>query len=303
MTRVSVIIAVYNMARTVAATVCSVLANSYPNFEVVVVDDGSDDGTAEIVAAIEGCRLLRLETNSGVSAARNHAVANSDGSLLLFTDGDCIVAQDWIERWVAAHAGAVDTSRRLAGGTGSMAVWGNYWQRADVFALFGYHVSGPPRALDELITANSALERTAFDHVGGFDENLWREEDRDLGLRLVRADYGLRYQPAISVRHDHARSSLVRFIRYNLHLGRTIGLRNELDYASERGLKLVTLYRSRLLYPFFILPLAIAITLKVIRANWRENRSVVRYVPAILLSKICWRFGAWLWLLKNTPRG
>lgn len=302
MTRVSVIVPVYNNARTVATCVRSVLANTYPDYEVVVVDDGSSDGTAEIVAAIEGCRLLRLETNRGVSAARNHAVANSDGSLLLFTDGDCIVDRDWIERWVAAHQRAAEDDPHLVGGTGAMAVSGNYWQRADVFALFGYHVSGPPRALQGLITANSILERAAFDHVGGFDEDLRREEDRDLGLRLVRAGYTLRYHPGIPVHHDHARASLTQFVRYNFYLGRTVGLRNELGYASERGLKLVALYRSRLLYPLFILPIAIAITLKILRANWRQNRRVVRYVPAIFLSKICWRFGAWLWLLEHPSR-
>lgn len=303
MTRVSVIVPVYNNARTVAACVHSVLANTYPDYEVVVVDDGSDDGTADIVAAIEGCRLLRLEANRGVSVARNHAVANSDGRLLLFTDGDCTVASDWIERWVAAHERAVAADSRTAGGTGSLAVCGNYWQRADVFALFGYHVSGPPRALRGLITANSILERAAFDDVGGFDETLRREEDRDLGLRLVRAGHTLRYHPDIPVRHDPIRANLAHFVRYNFHLGRTVGLRNELAYASERGLKLVALYRNRLLYPLFILPISIAITLKIVRANWRENRRVLRYVPAIFLSKICWRFGAWLWLLENRPRG
>lgn len=297
MTRVSVIIPVYNMARTVAAAVRSVLANTYPNYEVVVVDDGSDDGTPEIVAAIEGCRLLRLETNRGVSHARNQAVAQSDGSLLLFTDGDCVVPGDWIARWVAAHEQAADSVPQLAGGTGAFAVAGNYWQRADVFALFGYHVSGPSRPLQGLITANSLLTRTAFDHVGGFDEDLRREEDRDLGLRLTQAGYALRYEPDIAIRHDPIRSSLRHFLRYNLYLGQTIGLRNELDYASERGLKWVALYRSRLLYPLLILPLAFAITFKIIRANWRQNPSVFRYVPAVLLSKISWRFGAWLWLL------
>jgi len=303
MTRVSVIIPVYNNARTVAACLRSVLANTYPDYEVVVVDDGSTDGSAEIVAAFEGCRLVRLETNRGVSFSRNHGVAHSDGRLLLFTDGDCIVASDWIERWVAAYGEEAEGSPRLAGGTGAMAVFGNYWQRADVFSLFGYHVSGPPRALKGLITANSILERTAFDQVGGFDEGLRREEDRDLGLRLVRAGYELRYFPDINVRHDPSRASLVTFVRYNFYLGRTVGLRNELSYAAERGLKLVRIYRSRLLYPLFILPLAVAITLKIISANWRENRSVLRYVPAIFLSKVCWRFGAWLWLLKRSPRG
>jgi len=299
MPRVSVIIPVYNNARTVAGCVRSVLANTYPDYEVVVVDDGSDDGTAEIVAELEGCRLLRLATNRGAAAARNQGVAHSDGSLLLFTDGDCLVTSDWIERWVEAHLRRTAETPRLVGGTGALAVFGNYWQRADVFALFGYNVSGPPRSMNGLITANSLLERRAFDEVGGFDEALRREEDRDLGLRLVRGGYELRYYPEISICHDHTRSSLARFVRYNFYLGRTVGLRNELGYAAERGLMLVSLYRSRWLYPLFILPLALAITLKILRANWHQNRNVVRYLPAVFLSKLCWRFGAWLWLLEQ----
>lgn len=93
--RFSVIIPLYNKALYVAKAIDSVLSQSFGDYEVVIVDDGSKDGSAEEAAKlIEGhlnCRLIRQE-NSGVSMARNNGVAVSQGEYLCFLDAD-----DWWE--------------------------------------------------------------------------------------------------------------------------------------------------------------------------------------------------------------
>lgn len=93
--RFSIIIPLYNKAPYVVKTIDSVLAQSYKDYEVVIVDDGSKDNSAEIaLQAIEGhenCHLLKQE-NAGVSVARNNGVAASQGEYLCFLDAD-----DWWE--------------------------------------------------------------------------------------------------------------------------------------------------------------------------------------------------------------
>lgn len=91
----SVIIPLYNKAPYVAKAIRSVVEQSYKDYELIVVDDGSKDDSAEIASeAIEGCANCRLikQENAGVSMARNNGVAVSQGLYLCFLDAD-----DWWE--------------------------------------------------------------------------------------------------------------------------------------------------------------------------------------------------------------
>src|SRR5215212_1699019 len=84
---VSVVIPCYNQAHFLGEAIESVLAQSYPNFEIVVVDDGSTDDTSEVAAYYPGVRLVRQE-NKGLSGARNVGLARSEGEYLVFLDAD-----------------------------------------------------------------------------------------------------------------------------------------------------------------------------------------------------------------------
>jgi len=85
---VSVVVPNYNCGRFIAGTLESVFAQTYPAFEVIVVDDGSTDDSASVLARYEGrIRLLR-QPNQGVSAARNHGIRESRGELIAFLDAD-----------------------------------------------------------------------------------------------------------------------------------------------------------------------------------------------------------------------
>src|SRR5215213_3125487 len=84
---VSVVIPCYNQAHFLGEAIESVLAQSYPNFEIVVVDDGSTDDTSEVAGSYPKVRLVRQE-NQGLSGARNAGLARSEGEYVVFLDAD-----------------------------------------------------------------------------------------------------------------------------------------------------------------------------------------------------------------------
>ena len=88
MPQVSVVIPTYNQARFVAATVESALAQTYPNVEIIVVDDGSTDDTQAVLSAYRGTVHCIYQQNKGLAGARNTGFLASRGDYLLFLDSD-----------------------------------------------------------------------------------------------------------------------------------------------------------------------------------------------------------------------
>src|SRR4051812_37238486 len=84
---VSIVITCFNQAHYLREAIDSVLAQTYPNFDILVVDDGSDDNTAEIAGRQAGVRYVR-QRNTGLAGARNRGIAESRGEYLVFLDAD-----------------------------------------------------------------------------------------------------------------------------------------------------------------------------------------------------------------------
>ncbi|MEO8577409.1 MAG: glycosyltransferase family A protein, partial [Gemmatimonadales bacterium] len=108
-TLVSIIVPAFNASAHIAASVASALAQSHDNLEVIVVDDGSTDRTAEVVNGIgdRRVRLLRQE-NKGQSAALNRGAADATGSYIKFLDADDLLNPSHIESQIAALGGSAD---------------------------------------------------------------------------------------------------------------------------------------------------------------------------------------------------
>jgi GT2 family glycosyltransferase len=193
MPRVSVIIPAYNAEDYLAETLRSVDAQGYRDWEVVVADDASTDGTVEVAEGF-GRRftVLRAESNEGPATARNRAIAASSGELLAFLDSDDLWRRDYLERMVTLHddgrvrnaqIGIVACDARILGPRGFL--------RQTCGDLQGY-----PDAvtLTSLLASNSiyggALSpRALVDDAGGFCPDLFGTEDYDLWLRLVELGY------------------------------------------------------------------------------------------------------------------
>lgn len=98
--RVSVLIPCYNAGQYLGAALDSVLAQTYPDYEIIVVDDGSEDNTPAVAASYGGVRYV-YKPHSGVSAARNLAIANARGEFVAFLDADDLWTPDKLEKQVA----------------------------------------------------------------------------------------------------------------------------------------------------------------------------------------------------------
>lgn len=98
---ISVVIPLYNKEQSIASTINSVLAQTYKDFEIVVVDDGSTDNSADVVRAIDDERIVFIsQENQGVSAARNNGILSAKGEYVAFLDGDDLWHPEYLETLV-----------------------------------------------------------------------------------------------------------------------------------------------------------------------------------------------------------
>lgn len=182
---VSVILPTHNRAHLLRRSIQSVLGQSYGDFELLVVDDASGDGTAEVVRgfADSRVRLIRLETNVGGGAARNAGVIHARAPIIAFQDSDDLWLPHKLERCMAL----LENDVNLIG------VFSAFWQVKGRLAVYGpvwvpANEQMPAGILREnfIDTPTSVLRRQAFEHAGGFDPSLPRYQDWELFIRLLR---------------------------------------------------------------------------------------------------------------------
>lgn len=178
---VSIIMPVRNRERLVEAAIESVRRQQYTSWELLVVDDGSSDGTAAVVSrlAAEDARIVLLDHESrGVSAARNRGIAVAQGTYLAFLDSD----NQWFDDFLSLSVASLESTRARAvhAGVRFDAEGGSMYLAAEGTAQ---------QLLDDqnFIDLNTFVaERTLVLEAGGFDESLRRWVDHDLFIRTAR---------------------------------------------------------------------------------------------------------------------
>lgn len=209
---ISVVIPCHNAATTVAATLASIEASSMKVHEVVCVDDGSSDMTADVVERVAtttavGIRLICLESNRGAAAARNRGAAEAVGKWLLFVDADVVLGIHAIK----------NLSTALTGSASSIAAVAMYESTSvRPGPLAGFQALLVHQTYDAVCqddspyfgTHTAMVSRTTFRQVGGFDEQYLGAsvEDFEMGLRLRQAGVCLRLIQDAHVRHNHGYS-------------------------------------------------------------------------------------------------
>ena len=230
MPRVSVIIPTYNRRDFVREAIASVCAQTYRDFELIVVDDGSTDGTARIVEEFRQGRADSIQyifqTNQGVSAARNHGVFRSSGELLAFLDSDDV----WQPEKLATQI-AFFNAQPTAQICQTQEVWLRHGLRVN--PRNKHRKSGGDiflRSLELCLVSPSAvmMQWTLFERMGGFDEQLPACEDYDLWLRIAaRLPVDLIALPLVIKRGGHADQLSHQF--WGMDRFRVIALRKLLD--------------------------------------------------------------------------
>lgn len=200
--RVSVVIPTYNRAHTVGDAVASVLAQRFDDLELIVVDDGSTDGTADVLSRVRDPRLRFVAgRHAGVAAARNLGVKHARGDLLAFLDSDDLWRADKLTHEVAfldrhpAAAAVFSDLEKLDGGRSYV----SFMRETAVFSDYLRERAYPDGImfstremrlilLQEVPIKPSALtlRRTAFERAGAFDETWSSSEDWEFLLRLAR---------------------------------------------------------------------------------------------------------------------
>src|SRR5215218_1807285 len=181
---VSVVIPCYNQAHFLGEAIESVLAQSYKDFEIVVVDDGSPDNTSEVASRYEEVRLVRQE-NRGLAGARNRGLEKAEGEYVVFLDSDDRLMPEALEVGV----------RELDAHPECAFVAGHYKNIAANGAPRGVPArprGGGDRYLSLLrdnyimMPASVMYRRRVFGEVGGFDSSVDAAADWDLYLRIAR---------------------------------------------------------------------------------------------------------------------
>ena len=210
----------FNGGRWITNTVHALLTQTRPPDDLLVIDDGSTDGSVELAVAA-GARVIRHAANQGLAAGRNTALAAARGELLVFVDVDATADARLIETLLAGF-----TDPNIAG-VGGQGIEAHRVTRADDWrSRHAQQWFGPrPRANAPFLFGLCAAYRCAALHaVNGFDTMLrTNAEDMDMGIRLRRAGYRLVYTPDARVYHQRADTlpSLVRTIdRWYYHATR-----------------------------------------------------------------------------------
>ena len=189
---VSVIIPSFNRAYLLERAINSVLGQTFTDFELIVVDDGSTDSTRELLSQFRDRLLPLFQEHCGVSAARNAGVKRSSGELLAFLDSD----DEWLPDKLLRQVRMYDAKDALF-----ICHTDEIWIRDDkkVQQKKVHQKQGGrffERALQRCLISPSSvmISRTLLDRVGWFDESLPAAEDYDLWLR-VTAHYEVAFVP------------------------------------------------------------------------------------------------------------
>ncbi len=249
--KTTVYIPSYNASRTLSCVLDAIFAQTLQPDQVLLVDDGSTDASAEIAAryADRGVELLRQDENRGLAAARNRALVAATGDLLVGLDADVRPESDYLEKTVACFARFPNVGAmcgRLLEEHASTAA--DRWRSVHMSQDPGKESSDHPRFL---FGCTTSIRREVARRLGGWDERFTHSyEDVDLTERLRHANIALRYEAsciAYHLKRDTDESVLTSFWRWFYPAGELAGQFDSLETWVQQRIEPVqwSLFRHR----------------------------------------------------------
>lgn len=288
MTNVKVTIALptYNRAFLLKKCIMGILGQSFQDYELIIIDDGSEDQTMNIATSLcnldSRIRYYKNDTNIGLPATRNIAVALSQGEFIFFVEDDLLLNYNCLENLMRTYD-ELTSSGINVGAIGPRLVDQRFKRNIkDQHMVFkiskftglihtNYDISG--RLLEvPTLHACSLINKVVFKEIGGYDSHLYKgtslREETDLYYRAIRKDYRLFYQPSAIAVHKYISSGGCRLSR--LRTG-YYNVRNHIFFLIKfyriRSILMCICYLTYIAYNFNkIIPLK---TTKSVRINER----------------------------------
>ncbi len=240
--KISVIVPTYNRAYQLKETLCSVLTQTYQDFELIVVDDGSIDDTSKVVKEFPRVKHLTLKENYGVSIARNVGLASAKGKYICFLDSDDLWDQKklkiqfcWMEDNTDCQVCYTDE------------IWirnGVRVNQMNIHRKYSGDIYLHCLPLCIVSPSSAMLRIGLFDEIGGFDESLPACEDYDLWLRIsMKYEFELINESLVIKKGGHADQLSKKY--WGMDRFRVVALKKLLDSNSLEGERL-RLTRSEL---------------------------------------------------------
>ena len=277
---ISVVVPSYNARSTIESCLDALVGQDFSGDYEIVVVDSSGDGTAELVARrFPQVLLIRSPERRFPGDARNLGVAASRGRVLAFTDADCIVPSDWLERIAAAHA----AGHVLVGGALIGAGSAGYPRRAYHLAAFSTWLpesaAGPA---SQLASGCLSVERRVFEECGGFREGTL-SSDTAFSWQAARRGYTPFFEPSLTILHIGSERRLGRMLARRFANGRAFA---ELRAEDEQ------FGHARALVFAAVAPLFPALLFfRLVLAARRQRLKLLLLAPLVLLNIAMWSLG------------
>lgn len=272
--RTSVIVPAYNSEKTIGQCLEALIIQTAgrSDYEIIVVDDGSTDRTAELVGKYTGIKLIK-QSNAGPAAARNNGAKAAQGNIILFTDADCIPEPDWIEQMIVPF----EKERDLSGAKGIYKT-----RQKEMAARFvqveyqdKYDLLKKSKYIDFVDTYSAGFKRDVFLRFQGYDTSfpVACAEDVELSFRMSNAGLKMVFNPRAVVYHTHPNNWISYFKKkYKFAYWRMVAVRknpNKMikDTHTPQLMKLQTL----------LLPL-----LMIVTALWIFDHKLY-FIPAAVI--------------------
>jgi len=230
---VSIIIPTFNGASRIGNCLDALLCQTVePDTEILVINDGSTDGTAEVVARYSGVRLI-TQSNAGPAAARNRGALEARGTVILFTDDDCVPTPEWLaamiepfkDPGVVGAKGIYRTRQRSLAARFVQIEYEDKYRR----------MSDLPQ-IDFIDTYSAGFRRDRFLEMNGFDTSfpVACAEDVELSYRMSARGWTMRFVPAAIVYHTHP-DTLWRYFnkKYKFAFWRVLAVRKNPNKAMK----------------------------------------------------------------------